>query len=62
MSDNWSLPYVTPHVGDPSISDLTDLFDFSHPTPPKGRMILTTRTCPSLSPAEAKLVQTEDPD
>jgi len=62
ISDNWSVPYVTPHVADASISDLMDYFDFSGPTGPKGKLKLAQKTCPTLSPALQRLAATEDPD
>jgi hypothetical protein len=39
-----------------------DYFDFSGPNPPKGPLILSTKTCPSLTPAERRLAERRDPD
>jgi phospholipase C len=63
ISDNWDVPYVTPHVADPTLSDLMDYFDFTHADPPKPqRMLLGPMTCPTLSAAQRRLAATEDPD
>ena len=62
VSDNWSLPYITPHVADPTLSDLMDYFDFTGPRPPKLPLLLGPMTCPTLSPAQHRLADTEDPD
>ena len=43
--------------------NLTEFFDFSDPTsPPKRRLILQERTCPTLSPAQRLIADTMDPD
>jgi phospholipase C len=46
---------------EPKPGDLTDFFDFSG-SPPKGRMLLTTRACPQLSTAQREYVRTMNDD
>jgi phospholipase C len=62
VSDNWGLPYLTPHIADPALSNLMDYFDFSPPTPPKGPLIRNVRTCQPLSPEQQWIADNlEDP-
>jgi phospholipase C len=50
-------------AGEPKPGDLMDFFDFSDPTtPPKGKLLLTTRSCPTLSAAQKAYIATWDPD
>jgi hypothetical protein len=50
-------------AGEPKPGNLTEFFDFSDPTsPPKRRLILQERTCPTLSPAQRLIADSMDPD
>jgi phospholipase C len=62
VSDNWGLPYITPHVADPMLGNLMNYFDFSKPTPPKGPMLRPLHQCTPLSPELQRIADTEDPD
>ena len=46
---------------EPKPGDLTDFFDFSGAAP-RSKLLLTTRTCPTLTAAEQRYVATHDPD
>ena len=46
---------------EPTPGNLSDFFNFSG-SPPKGRMLLPTRTCPRLSPAQREYVRTMNDD
>jgi phospholipase C len=62
VSDNWALPYLTPHIADPALSNLMDYFNFSPPTPPKGPLIRNVRTCQALTPEQQWIADNlEDP-
>jgi phospholipase C len=66
----WGLPTLqaaddpsTYQAGEPVPGDLMDFFDFSGASPPKpGVMLRTTRACTPLTPAERRIVETNDPD
>ena len=47
---------------EPKPGNLTDFFDFSSATPPKGRLPLMTRTCTPLSAAQKAYIRTWDDD
>jgi phospholipase C len=49
-------------AAEPTPGDLTDFFDFSSTTPPKGKMVLPQRTCPTLTAAQRTYVRTMDDD
>jgi phospholipase C len=46
---------------EPKPGNLTDFFDFSG-SAPKGKLLLSTRTCPTMTAAERRYVRTSDPD
>ena len=46
---------------EPKPGNLTNFFDFSL-APPKGRLLLTTRSCPQLNAAQLEEIRTSDPD
>jgi len=48
-------------ASEPKPGNLKDFFDFSG-SPPKSKLILPTRTCPRLSPAQRTLAATEPSD
>jgi phospholipase C len=58
VETNWSLPALNPR--DAGANDFSDFFDFTQA--PKGSLILPQHTCPSLSPEQQRLLETEDPD
>lgn len=47
---------------EPKPGDLMDFFDFSGATPPKGKLVLATRTCPTLSAAQKAYIASWNPD
>jgi phospholipase C len=47
---------------EPKPGNLSDFFDFSSHSPPKNRLALTTRTCPTMSGAQRLMAATMDPD
>jgi phospholipase C len=47
---------------EPKPGALLDFFDFSSATPPKGKLLRTTRKCPSLSPEQEWYVAHSDDD
>jgi phospholipase C len=47
---------------EPKPRNLTDFFDFSAKTPPKGKLLLKQRTCPKLSAAQREEIARSDPD
>jgi phospholipase C len=62
VSDNWGLPYITPHVADPQLGNMMNYFDFTGPTPPKGPLIRSQHQCNALTPELQRIVETQDPD
>jgi phospholipase C len=58
VETNWSLPALNPR--DAGANDFSDFFDFTQT--PKDSLILPQHTCPSLSPEQQRLLETEDPD
>jgi phospholipase C len=49
-------------AAEPKPGNLTDFFDLSSTTAPKGKMVLPVRTCPRLSSAQRAYVRTMDDD
>jgi phospholipase C len=49
-------------ANEPTPGNLTDFFDFSSTTPPKGKMVLPTRTCPTLTATQRTYVRTMNDD
>ena len=49
-------------AAEPKPGDLMDFFDFSGVTPPKGKLVLATRTCPTLSVAQKAYIASWNPD
>jgi len=47
---------------EPKPGNLTDFFDFSSATPPKGKLLLTTRSCSPLSAAQKAYIRTWNDD
>jgi phospholipase C len=47
---------------EPKPGNLTNFFDFSSRTAPKGKLPLTVRSCPRLSAAQLEMIRTSDPD
>jgi hypothetical protein len=47
---------------EPKPGNLSDFFDFSSATPPKGKLLLTTRTCAPLSAAQKAYIRTWNDD
>ena len=48
--------------GEPKPGNLTDFFDFSTANPPKGKLILKTRACPTLNAAQKEYIRTWNDD
>jgi phospholipase C len=47
---------------EPKPGKLTEFFDFSSATPPKGKLTLSSRVCPRLSAAQEEYIRTSDDD
>jgi phospholipase C len=67
----WAFDLPTLHAADdlstysanePTPGNLTEFFDFSSATPPKGKLGLHQRTCPTLTAAQRAYVRTMDDD
>jgi phospholipase C len=56
VEDNWGLPSLNER--DAGANDIMDMFDFSQV--PKAELILQTRSCPPLSPAQRRAAEAGD--